>query len=133
MLKFLGYTNNAVTRVVLFEITNQSAVDLEWSLHIQRRPRDNHIVAVTEFIETNGVLTHVGGIGPMTLARHDSFRFATDNLHPGDRTWVKTLPFPYTSADRWREGIAGWLYERRWQGTAARVRPGTWVYGPALP
>ena len=70
-LKFLGYTNTAINHVVLFEITNRSAVDLEWSLHIQRRPRDNYMVAVTEFMETNGVLTHVGGLAPMRLPRHN--------------------------------------------------------------
>ena len=70
-LKFLGYTNSAITRVVLFEITNRSAVDLEWSLHVQCRPRDGYTVSVTEFMETNGVLTHVGGLAPMRLPQHN--------------------------------------------------------------
>jgi hypothetical protein len=132
-LKFLGYTNSAITRVVLFEITNRSAVDLESSLHVQYRLRDGLIIAVTEFMETNGVLTHVGGLAPITLPRHNSFRFATAQLHPGDRIWLKLLPFPYTGPDRWREWISWRLYGRGWHRTAARVMPGTWVYGPALP
>jgi hypothetical protein len=132
-LKFLGYTNTGYNHVVLFEITNRSAADLEWSLHIECRPRDGYIVAVTEFMETNGVLTHVGGIAPMRLPGHNSFRFATAQLHPGDPIWLKTLPFPYTGPDRWREWISWRLYGHGWHRTAARVRPGTWVYGPALP
>src|SRR4030095_5210387 len=88
-LRFLGYTNTGNNHVVLFHITNLAAADLEWSLHSECRPRDSYIVAVTEFMETNGVLTHVGGIGPMTLARHDSFRFGTVDVHPGDRGGVR--------------------------------------------
>jgi hypothetical protein len=133
VLKFLTYTNNVGSiRVAFFEITNESAGHIEWSLHADGRSRD-HRVAVTDLMETNGELRHIGSGGPLNLFSHDSLRFATDVLYPGENVWVEIRPYPLTSAVRWRERLAGWLCQLGWHGAAFKVKPGTRVNGPVLP
>ncbi len=132
VLKFLAYTNNAYTRVALFEITNQSAADFRWSLHADGRELF-HRVAVTELMETNGELRHIGSGGPMNLFRHDSLEFATDELSPGERVWIEIRPYPESRAGRLRNQIAGWLQQRGWISAAFHLKPGTRVEGTLLP
>ena len=129
---FIKYTSNAVTRVALFEITNQSEGHVEWSLYADGRERD-HRVAVTDLVETNGELRHIGSGGPLNLFTHDFIQFATDEFHPGQRVWIKIRPYPPTSGDKRRERVSGWLYRLGWRRAAFPVKPGVRVNGPVLP
>src|SRR6185436_18378640 len=99
VLKFLAYTNNGYTSLVLFEITNQTAADFMWSLHANGREW-SHRVAVTELMEPDGKLRHIGSGGPLSLLGHDSYRFATDELDPGETVYVRIQPYAATSVVR---------------------------------
>src|SRR5678816_1927022 len=65
-LKFLTYTTNGFARITLFEITSQTDEAFEWSLHADGRTPD-HRVAVTELIEADGQMRHIGSGGPLNL------------------------------------------------------------------
>lgn len=123
-LRFLAYTNNGFAQVTLFEITNHSADAVIWSLHADGRPLD-YRVAVTELIETNGEMRHIGSGGPLTLFGHDSLQFGTDELKPTEnKVWVNIRRYPMTWTGRYRERLCGWLN---------LTKRGTRVDGPVLP
>jgi hypothetical protein len=132
VLRFLAYTNNGYTGVALFEITNQTAGNWMWSLHAKGREW-NHRVAVTELMEPDGKLRHIGSGGPLSLLRHDSYQFATDELYPGETVFIRIKPCLETGVVRLRERLTGWLQRHRWPRAASRVMPGTRVNGPSLP
>jgi hypothetical protein len=132
-LKFLNCTNNGHARIVLFEITNQSADAFTWTLYADGR-EPNHRVAVTELMETDGQMRHIGSGGPLKLFGHDSLKFGTDELNPTEkRVWVSIQPYPMTRIGLQRERLAAWLYRLGWHSGAYAVKRGTRVDAPVLP
>jgi hypothetical protein len=132
-LRFLSYTNNGFARIALFEITNHSTGAVTWTLYADGRPLD-YPVPVTEVIETNGEMRHIGSGGPLNLFGHDSLQFGTDALKPTEKkVWVSIQPYPITRLGRQREQLSGWLYRLGWHGGAFQVKRGTRVDGPLLP
>ena len=132
-LRFLTYTNNGFARIALFEITNHSAAAVSWTLYADGRPL-NYRVAVTEVIETNGEMRHIGSGGPLNLFGHDSLQFGTDELKPTEkRVWVSIQPYPMTRTGLQRERLADWLYRLGWHSGAYGVKRETRVDAPVLP
>jgi hypothetical protein len=132
-LRFLAYTNNGYARIALFEITNHSEHAATWTLRAKGRPLD-YRVAVTELIETNGEMRHVGSGGPLTLFGHDSLQFGTDELESTEKkVWVSLRPHPMTETALLRERWSGWLYRLGWHSGAYRLKLGARVDGPTLP
>ena len=132
-LRFLAYTNNGYDRIALFEITNHSATAVTWTLYADGRPL-SYRVAVSEVIEPNGEMRHIGAGGPLNLFGHDALQFGTDALKPTEKkVWVGILPFPITRTGLRRERLADWLYRLGWHRGAYAMKSGTRVDGPVLP
>jgi len=112
VLSYIAHTNNGYTGVILFEVTNQTSRDFRWSLYAREREW-NHRVAVTELMEPDGRLRHIGSGGPLSLFAHESCRFATDELRPGETAYVRTEPLRPTRLQRWFKGVTWWLQEQR--------------------
>ena len=90
---------------------------------------------MTELIETNGELRHIGSGGPLNLFGHDSLQFGTDELKPTEKkVWVSIQPYPMTRIGLQRERLSRWLDRLGWHRGASLAKPrGTRVDGPVLP
>src|SRR3954462_3919660 len=95
-LRFLYYTNNnARQRIAMMEITNHTDSPFRWDLRSEVTGV-NHVVWITDLMETNGELRGVGMSGGINLFEHDALQFGTDQFQPGKRLWVVINHYPQT-------------------------------------
>jgi len=132
-LRFLCYTNNeGRTRIVLMEISNRTDAAYQWQFHSDAKGV-NHLVAVTDLMETNGELRSVGPYSGDNLFGHDARQFGTSDFRAGERFWVEIKHYPNTEGELRREKLSGWFWSHRLYRIAPYVRLGQRINGPALP
>lgn len=132
-LRFLYYTNNTVRdRIAVMEVSNRTDKPYQWSLRSHSKPVD-HLVAVTDLVETNGQLLPVSPYNGDNLFGHDARQFGTTDFKSGEQFWVEANHYPKTSAEIRRAKLAGWFWKIGLRRVAPYVGQGQRIHGPELP
>ena len=133
VLRFLYYTNNEVrSRIAVMEISNRTDVPYEWRFHSAAKAVD-HLVGVSDLLETNGELRAVGPFTGCNLFGHDALQFGTDEFKPNERFWVEIKRYPKTPGELRREELSGWLWRHGWRRVSPYMGQGRRINGAVLP
>jgi hypothetical protein len=132
-LRFLYYTNNEVrSRIAVMEISNRTDEPYEWRFHSCAKGV-NHVVGVSDLLETNGELRAVSPFTGCSLYGHDTLQFGTDEYQAGEQFWVEVKHYPRTAGDLRRDKLSGWLWRHGWYRASPYVELGRRINGPVLP